>query len=68
MTPDKTRDPRTDPKPGDVVRNGLTRDVSFSGARTVAWRYLENPGFVSTSTHKTWRKWAKNAEVLHHAD
>ncbi len=60
------RDPRVDPMPGDKLRKGKTvrtvgeqifvhsSEVRFFVGNTVCWHSRES-----------WRKWAKNAEVLH---
>lgn len=63
-----TRDPRRNPKVGDVLRkNGTDRriinirpgfcpDVTYTSGRRRGSIFLPN-----------WQKWAKDAEVIHHA-
>lgn len=67
-----TRDPRLDPRAGDVLMNrGVRREaqrVSESGESVRSfflsprWRHTEWAPIT------TWRKWAKNAEVLYRAE
>ena len=67
------RDPRTEPKAGDVLRVGcVTRTVL--DAEGIYQKY----GFIYVietvqprsvvPVLKQWRKWAKKAEVIHAAD
>ena len=62
------RDPRKDPKPGDVLRNGFkTLHVLFSDSRMVRYKL----GALKPVLHadsEGWREWAKDAEVIHRAD
>ena len=61
------RDPRQDPKAGDrLTANGVDRNVQLISA--AGWiRYYNRRRHVWTSVDG-WRKWAKNAEVIHAAD
>jgi hypothetical protein len=58
-----TRDPRTDPAPGDVLGKGLRqRRVVVLAHGFVA---VHMPGRVLRyMTTQQWRKWARDAEVL----
>lgn len=64
------RDPRVDPKKGDVLKNGATRTVKEVG------RYGKHDVVFCTDTRKQWvepyigqwRRWAAKAEVIHVAD
>lgn len=72
------RDPRTDPRPGDVMRKGKeTREVVRMQTRNdgVVWRLVTR----CTATDRNWqwdgypimdqwRRWAKGAEVVKNAD
>lgn len=59
-TPQETRDPRLDPRKGDVLQKGnrkrvvemrVENTVNYNGER---WCWIT-----------TWQDWAKKAEVLH---
>lgn len=63
------RDPRVDPKPGDVLRCGKTgiRKVEYVGpiaGKTpgVAWRV---PGHIRWVCMDWWKRWAAKADVIH---
>jgi len=69
MSSPAARDPRRDPKPGDVLRVGpkiTVVSVPLLVGR-MSWRSSDCPG-VRRSTRTDWREWAKNAEVIHAAD
>lgn len=62
------RDPRTDPRPGDVLRkNGNTRRVIkyllIYGRQFVVWTGSKVKARGQCNPH-SWQMWAKNAEVL----
>ncbi len=73
------RDPRVEPRVGDVLKgkNGgraerrIVTSVAASmvmytrGSRTDAYM---GKGTESCRPERTWRAWAKNAEVIHRAD
>lgn len=58
------RDPRTDPRPGDVIeRDGLRRCVDSVFGCNIRWR--RKPGAALRSCLITaWRNWAKDAAVI----
>lgn len=63
--PDAQRDPRVDPRPGDVLRsrNGIVREITVvlwgpSVVRCIEFGREKNPNI------KQWRKWAKEATVI----
>ena len=63
--PDPNRDPRIDPKPGDVLKKGgFTRTVEQVKLREV-WYRRRREGAVDESRGAcwitTWRDWAKGA-------
>lgn len=78
MQPSK-RDPRVDPKPGDVLHK-MTDPVMLliterqvlpvPGGLSHEWVYYRvNDGRATRSTSlNKWRKWAKSAEVIHAAE
>ena len=62
------RDPRLDPRAGDVLRKGRRqRKVRRPGTRGGAVTSEAN-GCVVYSSQKQWRRWAAGAEVLHVAE
>lgn len=70
MTPAAPRDPRVEPKDGDVLRkDGAERHVfriRKSGGNWFDVYY--GGGRRCRCTDSTWRAWAKDAEVIHAAD
>ena len=72
--PAMKRDPGVEPKAGDVLTvPGITREVTERiGKRggTVEFDQQDFAGvhYYCTLTLRTWRKWAKNAEVIHCAE
>ena len=67
------RDPRVDPRPGDVVRKGrITRFVTegYRGRIVYAKRVSEVPRASGSFSCwiTTWQDWARNATVLHVAE
>lgn len=64
-----TRDPRKDPRPGDVVSQGRIFNGKRSAERTVTANF---GGSVSYRTYRwgrtcsldTWREWARGADVV----
>lgn len=67
------RDPRAEPRPGDVLRKGkYQRHISrVDGSISTAWVYygrkiVETPSvnYWNSCTLAGWRRWAKNAEVV----
>jgi hypothetical protein len=79
MMPDeKVRDPRIDPRPGDVLEKKYqgqyfeSRGYHQRRVVRIAGRLeYSQAGWMEGSTRlcdfSTWRRWAKNAEVIHHA-
>lgn len=66
--PPMKRDPRVDPKPGDVLRNHSTvRTVTSSANRWVTY-YGPDREFELASSIYFWQKWAAEAEVIHAAE
>lgn len=64
------RDPRIDPKPGDVLaKNGKKRTVLFL-VPCGSWAdiYYQSQGRKVRCYSGTWRDWAKGAEVFHAAE
>ena len=66
------RDPRVDPKLGDVLRKDgrdrtVQKCVSYGPFRDVDIHYYCDRHSCSIFL-RNWRKWAKDAEVLHAAD
>ena len=69
------RDPRKDPKPGDMLRNhGRTRtvrevcrngDIGWSGDPPASSRKKRIGNVIGA---KGWQSWAKDAEVIHASD
>ena len=61
------RDPRTDPRPGDIVRDrsGRWRVVRYYAPGSfVGWRYASTPGPLGNCLLSTWRRViAPDAEV-----
>ena len=73
------RDPRKDPKPGDVLfgNNGgrkERRTVTAVAAKMVMYtRGKRADGYMAKGTKsmrplRSWQSWAKDAEVIHRAD
>jgi hypothetical protein len=69
------RDPRKDPKPKDVVtKPRKQRMVLVRGETWVTYATVPKNtphlghGHFGFTTLKEWRKWSKNAKVLHAAD
>jgi myosin-crossreactive antigen len=71
------RDPRIDPKPGDVLSAWIYNINPNKVGRFIERRVLEVEGsrirvqsgdLFITDTTTWWRRWAKNAEVLHAAE
>jgi hypothetical protein len=66
------RDPRVDPRPGDVVGKYYPRYVDSFGLNAcqidprVFWHGITK-AYGSTCTIQTWRQWARNTEVIIHA-
>ena len=66
-----TRDPRTDPQPGDVLRKGRKErrvecrgpDWGFPDVISGEESIVTSKGFVCY-TLSSWRRWAKDAEVI----
>ena len=62
------RDPKIDPRPGDVLRKGyFSRDVRQVDSSFVWAGEHHREVFIRTVMPYLgqWRKWAKNAEVIH---
>lgn len=61
------RDPRLDPKPGDVLRHALCKRVTVVELcdQRMAYEVWEN---AFDTTLGQWRQWAKDAEVIHAAE
>jgi hypothetical protein len=60
-----TRDPRIDPKAGDVLRkNSLSRRVVEVASMDVYWCRDGSDRRVQPAWISTWRTWARDAEVL----
>lgn len=58
-----TRDPRIDPRPGDILaKGGLRRRVYRVRRLTVD--YVTGAGKMSFCARSTWESWARNATVL----
>lgn len=68
MPNEAKRDPRVDPKSGDVFAgaDGRVREVVCI-ANYVVYRFQFGWKKYHLLMH-SWRKWAKNAKVLHAAD
>lgn len=73
-TPHVKRDPRVDPKPGDVLRGeksdryvGKLYSDGLIGF-TYWQRASSGSGNDCYCSLKAWLKWANNAEVIHCAD
>ena len=68
------RDPGIDPEAGDAMRGPKSeRYVGLVKDNTVLFSYWRDENQAGTGTEcstslKTWRKWAKKAEVIHIAD
>lgn len=62
------RDPRVDPRPGDKVgdRHVVSRCSYERSQDGIGYRTPE--GFRWTTPLSRWQTWAKNLEVLKHAD
>jgi len=70
-----TRDPRIDPRPGDVLRRPRQQRmvlVRYFGGVNYALVPGTKPNYglphFKWSDLASWRKWAKTAEVVHVAD
>jgi hypothetical protein len=66
---DMTRDPRTDPRPGDVVKVetiGVALVTSYD-SNQVVW-FVTQHGRAGWMPRKDWRKFCKCAEVIHTAE
>ena len=66
-------DPKWNPKPGDVLRSGdEQREYLEGGMRSYNLNEKHTPRLnsrnVSAIAMGDWRKWAKDAEVIHAAD
>lgn len=74
------RDPRVDPKPGDILKNlarnkgirrHLLRRVTYAAGPWKGWpdavRYTDGI-FDKYCQLQTWKRWAKSAEVIHVAE
>ena len=66
------RDPRTDPRPGDVLRGKSTyhvktRTVTRRDTVAICWRLGRQPYEFRTATH-AFCDWAATAEVIHKGD
>jgi hypothetical protein len=64
------RDPRKDPRPGDVVGKAeISRTITDVTAVWVRFeRVVKGRTYSRWNRHRVWRKWAKGAEVIHAAD
>lgn len=64
------RDPRVDPMPGDVLDTvEQRREVVCCPPRMVQFVCPScGPGDIHTIYASTWRKWARNAEVIQRGD
>lgn len=62
-----TRDPRTDPRPGDVLRVGPQITVLKSGLLKVAWQSSDSPG-IQRCSRSVWRSWAKTAMIINRSE
>lgn len=64
------RDPRIDPRPGDVVARGNIRRKVVNVNGDAVWYRIENPVMfdVLSCLIGEWRFETKQAEVLHVAD
>lgn len=65
------RDPRVNPKPGDVLRDGVHRISVTTVDRQIRYTLTRSNGYginaIPMHCHmakKSWREWAKNAEVI----
>ena len=77
-TPEGTRDPRTEPRTGDVLRNGkYERHVGLVTRITHVAQYRRrNPAlnaggfesFLRSCSLRAWCEWAKDAEVIYRAE
>jgi hypothetical protein len=69
--PKSERDPKTDPRPGDVLLgSGSRRSVIRSGCPSL-WQMYRSPGHgneVLTCTNEEWQKWAANAGIIKQAE
>jgi hypothetical protein len=57
------RDPRVDPRPGDKVR-----DCVVCRRYDLTLTYHDAQGNLESCSLESWRKWGKDAEVIHAAD
>ena len=66
------RDPRKDPKKGDLVSNGgrsrEVSDVVCDGLGNIRIHWVSSMTKWGSTYLYAWRKWARNAEVKHAAD
>ena len=67
------RDPRKDPKPGDVLfgNNGgrkERRTVTAVAVKMVMYTKRADGYMESMRPLRSWQSWAKDAEVIHRAD
>lgn len=64
------RDPRVDPRPGDVLMRGSTyRQVRTYKRGVTFWhRFGCLRWDLGRESHEEWRLWAKSAEVVHVAE
>jgi hypothetical protein len=73
-TPVTTRDPRTDPKQGDVLGKGKRqRTVLGTGDWRGPWvifqtRTCKRKGLIQQVRKEWWDKWVVGAEVIHAAE
>jgi hypothetical protein len=59
------RDPRIDPKPGDVLATPRSkRMVSWIDGEIIGVYYSTGGGFRSFAYAEEWKSWAKDAEVI----
>lgn len=67
----KPRDPRVDPRPGDVVEyRGITVEVQRWGHGQVFYRCADSMGWMNPtgSLIGQWRRWAAGATVVRVAE
>lgn len=69
------RDPRIEPKVGDRLRDGNIHVAVTSVDRAIHYTLVQHRStginatpMVCDMTKKSWRWWAKDAEVIHAAD
>lgn len=75
--PPTNRDPRLDPRPGDIVAKRLQMkclriSVTEDGIDGMQWsiKWPHQPEFIGSTngTLKVWQRFAKDAEVIHAVD